>query len=66
MPAQRKTYLSRKININKNNELTINKKQIDYEHDRRERKWSSKYLPYTQYNSLLDLAKAIIRDSAEF
>lgn len=66
MPAQRKTYLSRKININKNNELTINKKQIDYEHDRIERKWSSKYLPYTRYNSLLDLAKAIVRDTEEF
>lgn len=54
------------IDIEDDTNLTINGKEISYIHDAVKNKWSSRYLPYTQYDSLLDLARAIIRDTVEF
>lgn len=54
------------IEIQHDDRLTINGKEIPYEHDRAARKWSSKYLPYTRYKSLLEMARAIVRDTVEF
>ena len=54
------------IEIQDDGNLTINGKEIQYEHDRADGKWSSKYLPYTKYKSLLDMARAIVRDTVEF
>jgi hypothetical protein len=54
------------IEIQHDDHLTINGKEIQYEHDRADGKWSSKYLPYTKYNSLLEMARAIVRDTVEF
>jgi len=54
------------IEIQHGKTLTINGKEIPYEHDRADGKWSSKYLPYTKYQSLLDMARAIVRDTVEF
>ncbi len=46
--------------------LTINGKEIEYEYDAEHKKWSSRYLPYVQYNTLLEMARAIVRDTVEF
>lgn len=46
--------------------LTINSKHIVYEHNADTGKWLSRHLPYTEYDSLLDLAQAIVRDTVEF
>jgi hypothetical protein len=46
--------------------LTINGKEIDYEHQAGTDKWLSRYLPYTDYDDLLSLARAIVRDTVEF
>lgn len=54
------------IEIIDDNKLTINGKEIDYEHGSTEDKWSSRYLPYTKYDSLLDMGRAIARDTVEF
>jgi len=60
------TYQGYNIKIETNETLTINQKEIDYEHDKEQGIWFCKHLPYTQYNSLEALAKAIARDTAEF
>lgn len=54
------------IEIKDETELTINGKHIDYEKDSIDNQWSSRYLPYTNYDSLLDLARAIVKDTSEF
>ena len=46
--------------------LSINGKPISFEKNTETGKWLSRYLPYTEYDSLLDLAKAIVRDTVEF
>lgn len=46
--------------------LSINGKPISFEKNAETGKWLSRYLPYTEYDSLLDLAKAIVRDTVEF
>ncbi len=46
--------------------LTINGKEIDYQYDAAKDKFSSKYMPYTLYGSLLELARAIAKNSVEF
>ncbi|SNX58820.1 hypothetical protein SAMN06296273_0285 [Nitrosomonas ureae] len=54
------------IEIKDDTSVSINGKEIFYQHDAAKNKWSSKYLPYTQYDSLLEMARAIVRDSVEF
>jgi hypothetical protein len=66
MVSYRETYEGFEIDIEDDTKLTINGKEIDYEYDNVENKWSSRYLPYSRYDSLLDLAQAIARDTAEF
>ena len=54
------------IIIEDDDTLSINGKSIVYEKNADTGKWLSRYLPYTEYDSLLDLAKAIARDTVEF
>lgn len=66
MSNYQETFEGSNIEIEDDSRLTINAKEIDYEHNLENQKWSSRYLPYTQYNSLIDLAQAIVRDTSEF
>lgn len=54
------------IEIKDDANLSINGKEIIYEYDGTKNKFSSRYLPYTQYDSLLELARAIARHTVEF
>lgn len=54
------------IEIKDDVDLSINGKEIDYQHDEAKNKFSSKYLPYTQYDSLLELAREIAKHTVEF
>ncbi len=54
------------IEVKDDADLSINGKEIDYKHDEGGNKFSSKYLPYTQYDSLLELARAIAKHTVEF
>lgn len=54
------------IEIKDDTNLSINGKEIECEHDGEKNKWSSKYLPYTQYDSLLEMARAIVQHTVEF
>jgi len=60
------TYQGHDIKIENNKKLTINQKEIDYEQDKEQDIWFCKHLPYTQYDSLEALAKAIAVNTAEF
>jgi len=64
MSTRNETYEGCDITIEDNSKLMINDKEIDYkvEND----KWFSKYLPYTVYDSLDEMAKAIIANTSEF
>jgi hypothetical protein len=66
MNPYKETFKGRMIDISPDGNLTINAKQIDYEHDAYRNKWSTRYLPYTQFDSLVDLAKAVAGDTEEF
>ncbi len=66
MASINQSYEGSEIEIEDDTNLTIDGKHIECEHDSLSGKWSSKYLPYTHYDSLLDLARAIARDAAEF
>jgi len=66
MAIYKETYIECNIEIKDDVYLTINNKNIDYNYDDTNKKWSSRYLPYSQFNSLLDLSKAITKDSLEF
>lgn len=66
MTIDQDSYHGCEIEIKDESALTINGKQIDCYFDVVEKKWSSRYLPYTQYDSLNSLAKAIVRDTVEF
>ncbi len=65
MSSRQLTYKNHTIVI-ENGHLFIDQKEIEYELDHERQKWSSWYLPYTQYDSLGELAKAIIVDTDEF
>lgn len=54
------------IEIDEDDTLRIDGKRIDPVFDAGRGKWSSRYLPYTEYDSLIDLGKAIVRDTEEF
>ncbi len=66
MANQKEMFEGCEIEIKDDVNLTINGKEIDYEHDSTENKWSSRYLPYTKYDSLLDMGRSIARDTVEF
>ena len=66
MGSKKETYENCEIRIEDETQLFINQKAIEYTHDKDNKKWSSRYLPYTEYDSLIALAKAIVSDTAEF
>lgn len=66
MATLTETFDGCEIIIEDDTDLTINGKLIDYEHNPDTGKWLSRYLPYTEYDNLIDLARAIIRDTVEF
>ncbi len=66
MAQHTETFAGCTITIKSDTDLTINGKEIDYEYDAEKGKFSSKYLPYTLYGSLLELARAIAQHSVEF
>ena len=54
------------IEIEDDDSLRIAGKEIIYHYNSVLRKWSANYLPYMHYDSLLDLARAIVSDTVEF
>lgn len=66
MAIHRETFEGCDIEIKDDINLSINGKEIDYEFDQVKNKFYSKYLPYTQYNSLLEMARAIAKHTVEF
>ena len=66
MAVQTESHEGCRIRVEDDSQVTIDGKQIDCEFDPAAKKWSSRYLPYTQYDSLLDMAKDIARYAAEF
>jgi hypothetical protein len=66
MATIKETFDNCEIIIQDDVALSINGKPISFEKNTETRKWLSRYLPYTEYDSLLDLAKAIVRDTVEF
>lgn len=66
MPTHTETFLGSKIEVTDSQELTIDGKLLQPTFDAATQQWSSQYLPYTTYSSLLDLAHAIVRDTEEF
>lgn len=60
------TFQGSTIEIVDDRNLKINGKIILPTFDITSQQWSSDYLPYTTYPSLLDLAQAIVRDTEEF
>lgn len=66
MNPHKETFKGCEIDISAEGNMTINGKQIDYEFDAGLKKWSTRYLPYSQYDSPLDMAKAVVRDTEEF
>jgi len=55
-----------KIETDDYNQLTNEGKEVPYEFDEVNKKWSAHYLPYTQYDPLEELARAIATDTVEF
>jgi len=66
MTKQTEEFANCTIEIEDNGDLTIQNKLIDYEHDVDTDTWSSRYLPYTHYKSLIELARAIAGETSEF
>lgn len=66
MAHYNETFADCKIEIKDDTNLSINGKEIFYEYDQVKNKFYSKYLPYTQYDSLLDMARAIAQHTVEF
>ncbi|MCK5896643.1 MAG: hypothetical protein KAG20_07545 [Cocleimonas sp.] len=66
MHIKQQTYKGHDITIEDQERLIINSKVIDYREDKEQKKWFSKYLPYTEYDSLEALGKAIAVDTEEF
>lgn len=54
------------IIIDDDDNLTIQNKPIDYEYEADTGTWSSHYLPYSHYESLVELARAIASETLEF
>ncbi|MFT5730864.1 MAG: hypothetical protein ACI8PB_005054 [Desulforhopalus sp.] len=66
MEPYKESYKGCEILISKNDTLSINTKLIEYEFNASDNTWYSRYLPYSQYDSLLEMAKAIVSNAAEF
>ena len=66
MASKKETCENCEIRIDDETQLFINQKPIEYEHDKYHDTWSSRYLPYTKYDSLIALARAIVSDTTEF
>ena len=66
MPAQHVTHSGCDIQIDEDNQLTISGKPIELKWDHVKSQWSSRHLPYSNYDSILALAKAIAENSADF
>ncbi len=66
MTKHSETFANCKIEIEDDDSLRIAGKDINYDYDPVSKKWSASHLPYTHYDSLLDLAQAIARDTVEF
>lgn len=66
MADYHETFAGCEIVITNDSELTINGKRIEYHYNGVSKTWYSKYLPYSDFDSLKELARAIARDSVEF
>lgn len=66
MAVSKQTYEGCEIVIEDGAKLFIDGKLIECEQDVGGRKWSTRYLPYTQYDSQEELAKDVARNAAEF
>lgn len=66
MADHKETFEGCTIEIKDDVNLTINGKVINYQYDPVKKKFSTRYLPYTQYDSLLEMARAIAQHSVEF
>ncbi len=66
MTHHKETFANCVIEVKDGTHLSINGKVIDYEYDKESNKWSSRYLPYTQYDSILEMAQAIAQHTVEF
>jgi hypothetical protein len=66
MTTHTETYLGCEIEIQDDKQLKINSKLIDTDFDAERKKWSTRYLPYSEFDSLEELSRAVTRDSVEF
>lgn len=66
MTKHTETFANLTIEIDDDDSLRIAGKDINYDYDPVSKKWSASYLPYTQHDSLVDLARAIAGDTVEF
>ena len=66
MAQYSETFQGCLIEIEDNDTLRIDGKRIDPVYNESRGKWSTRYLPYTEYNSLVELGQAIVRDTEEF
>ena len=66
MKTHKEVYANCTIKIINDTDLHIQNKPIHYQHDVDTGMWSSSFLPYTQYSSLIELAQSIVKDTLEF
>ena len=66
MTKVKKKVQGHTLEIDDDDNLQIAGKDIDYTYDAEAKKWSSRYVPYAQYDSLEDLGKAIATHTEEF
>ena len=66
MKKHSEEYANCTIEIDKNGALKIQNKPVEYTYDSDTKSWSSDYLPYTSYPSIIELARAIAGDTLEF
>jgi len=66
MAKKTETYEGCDIEIEDDKKLRINDKEIEIEYEEENDKWLTRYLPYNTYDSLDELAKAIISNTSEF
>ena len=66
MATYKETHEGCEIEIEDDERLTINGKHIEHEQLPPTGTWSSRYLPYTTYDSLAELGRAIVSNTSEF
>ena len=54
------------IEIEENGSITIQNKPVECVYDADTKTWSSHFLPYSGYPSIIELARAIAGDTLEF